>query len=69
MTAGVLAALVRVLDDVGEATLLRQGHVQGGGQDELGPQMGFYGLVDHALAPTRRVRWRDTGSRPRSARR
>src|SRR5437879_13875384 len=31
--------------------------------------MGFYGLVDHALAPTRRVRWRDTGSRPRSARR
>src|SRR2546427_5088906 len=65
---GVLAALVRVLDDVGEATL-RQGQVQGGAQDELGPQMRFYGLVDHALAPTRRVRWRDTGSRPRSARR
>jgi len=44
---GVLAALVRVLDDVGEATL-RQGQVQGGAQDELGPQMRFYGLVDHA---------------------
>jgi len=27
---------------------VRQGHVQGGGQDELGPQMRFYGLVDHA---------------------
>src|SRR5205809_3543444 len=31
--------------------------------------MGFYGLDDHARDQTRRVRWRDTGSRPRSARR
>src|SRR5262249_25841324 len=53
---------IRVLDDVGEATL-RQGHVQGGGQDEIGPQMRFYGPADHAPAPPRRARWRDTGSR------
>jgi hypothetical protein len=40
-----------------------------GGQDQLGPQMLFYGPADHPPAPTRRARWRDTGRRPTSARR
>src|SRR5438128_2661894 len=46
---GVLAALIRVMNDVRRPTL-RDGHLQRG-QDELSPEMGFHRPADHASAP------------------
>src|SRR5438309_1388479 len=46
---GVLAALIRVMNDVRRPTL-RDGHIQRG-QDELGPEMGFHRPADHAPTP------------------